>query len=96
MHKITEMLFEREMPRHKTELEIEVILTAKGPGTGRSTILRDIETMLHSIGFVTRKTDEIMPGYRARLEGRRGKDLRAFPPEECPLCGRGKWLNYGG
>jgi len=90
MHDKTEMFFEREMPRHKTELEIEIILTAKGPGTGRSTVLRDINTILRNAGFVTRKTDEVMPGYRAKLEGRRGRNLRVFPLKECLLCGRAK------
>ncbi len=88
MHDKTEEIFDIQLPRHETELEIEVLLTAKGPGVGRSTILRDIETMLCSIGFVTRKTDEIMPGYRARLEGRRKRHLIAFPPKECLLCGK--------
>ncbi len=88
MHDKTEMFFEKEMPRHETELEIELILTAKGPGTGRTTIIRDINVMLRSAGFATRKTDEVMPGYRAKLEGRRGKNLRPFPPQECLLCGR--------
>ncbi len=87
MHEKTEEVFELQLPRHKTELEIEIILTAKGPGTGRSTILRDINTILCNAGFVTRRTDELMPGYRAKLEGRRGRDLRAFPPQECSLCG---------
>lgn len=87
MHEKTEEVFELQLPRHKTELEIEIILTARGPGTGRTTILKDINTMLCNSGFVTRKTDELMPGYRAKLEGRRKRDLRAFPPQECLLCG---------
>ncbi len=90
MHNKTEAAFEMEMPRHETELEIEVVLTARVPGVGRSTILHDIETLLHSAGFVTRGTHELLPGLRAKLEGRRKRDLRPFPPKECPLCGRGK------
>jgi len=88
MNNKTEEVFEIQLPRHETELEIEILLTARGPGVGRSTILSDIETMLCSIGFVTRKTDEIMPGHRAKLEGRRRRNLRPFPPKECPLCGK--------
>ena len=88
MNDKTELYFEKELPRHETELEIEITLTAKGPGVGRSTILSDINTILENKGFVTRKTDELTPGYRAKLEGRMGKRLKAFPPKECALCGR--------
>lgn len=88
MNNKTEAYFEKQLPRHETELEIEITLTAKGPGTGRSTIISTINTMLENRGFVTRVHDELMPGYRVKLEGRRKGYLVAFPPEECSLCGR--------
>ncbi len=84
----TEAYFDTQLPRHKTEFEIEITLIAKGPGVGRSTILHDINIMLENKGFVTRRNDELMPGYRAKLEGRRGEYLVAFPPKACALCGR--------